>query len=571
MADLVIRGGTVVDGSGAAAVEADVVIDGDRVTAIGRHEGPAGEVIDARGKLVTPGFVDIHTHLDAQLTWDPLGSPSNLHGVTTVVVGNCGVGFAPCRPADRDYLMFLMEGVEDIPQAAMRAGLKWNWETFPEYLTALASQPLGLNVGAHLSHAPLRVYAMGERGATDAPASDEELALMQQCVREAMRAGALGFATGRTTMHRTPAWDPVPGTFADRRELEALTTALGESGTGVFELVPYGGAGEDAEGCVREFEWMEPLARASGRPFSLALIQNMGYREAWRDALAKTAEARARGARIVPQTAVRSVGVLMACGIAISPLSLFPAAGEMLEKPVDEQRRMIRDPALQARLRDSIAQTSGDILGGMATLDWVFPLEDRGVLAYETSPERSVAGIARRLGKRPLDVVLDLLIEHELRNFFLVPLFNCDLEAAGEMLTSPLTTIGLGDSGAHTTQTSDAGYATFVLGYWVRQRKLLSIESAVRKLTSDLAALWGLRDRGTLRPGAFADVNVIDLDRIDLRLPEIRHEFPAGATHLHQGAVGYDATIVNGQVLMRDGRHSGAYPGRVVRNAACGA
>ena len=256
--DLVIRGGTIVDGTGAPPFEGDVAIEGDRITAIGTIGEAGREEIDARGLLVTPGFIDVHTHLDAQITWDPLGAPSNLHGVTSIVVGNCGVGFAPCKPKDRDYLMFLMEGVEDIPQAALRAGLRWNWETFPEYLDALAAQPLGLNVGAHLSHAPLRIYAMGERGAGDTPPNDTELAEMRLSVCEALRAGALGFATGRTTMHRTPAWDPVPGTFAARRELDALAGALAEEGVGVFELVPYGGAGEDAGGVVEGVRVADP-------------------------------------------------------------------------------------------------------------------------------------------------------------------------------------------------------------------------------------------------------------------------------------------------------------------------
>lgn len=565
-ADLVIRGGTVVDGTGAMAFEADVAVRGDRIAVVGKYDGPAAEVIDARGKIVTPGFIDIHTHLDAQITWDPLGSPSNLHGVTSIIVGNCGVGFAPCKEKDRDYLMFLMEGVEDIPQAALRAGLRWNWETFPEYLAALSQLPLGLNVGAHLSHAPLRVYAMGERGATDAPATDGELALMRRHVREAMQAGALGFDTGRTTMHRTPAWDPVPGTFADRRELSAIAGALAEARVGVFELIPYGGAGEDAAGFEREFEWMVPVAREAARPISMSLIQNLKYPEVWREVLRRADAATGQGARIVPQVAVRSVGILLGFGSALSPLSLFPAAFDLFDKPVAELRVRLRDPAVRATLVASLAESSGDILGGMARIEHVFPLDETGVLAYETGPDKSVAAIGARLGKHAGEVMLDLILEHDFRNFFLIPLYNSDLEAAGEMLTHPSSTIGLGDSGAHTSQTSDAGFATFLLAYWARYRKRMPLERAVHKLTAELAQMWGLRGRGVLRAGAYADINVIDYDRLDLLLPEVRHDLPAGAPHFHQGAVGYTATIVNGQVLMRDGVHSGSYPGVVLRN-----
>jgi N-acyl-D-amino-acid deacylase len=564
--DLVIRGGTVIDGTGAPPFEADVVVDGDRIAAVGKHDGPAGDVIEAKGKIVTPGFIDVHTHLDAQITWDPLGSPSNLHGVTSVIVGNCGVGFAPCRPQDRDYLMFLMEGVEDIPRAALKAGLRWDWETFPEYLEALARQPLGLNVGAHLSHAPLRVYVMGERGATDTPATDDELALMQQHVRASMQAGALGFDTGRTTVHRTPAWDPVPGTFADRRELNALASALGQSGTGVFELIPYGGAGEDAHGFEKEFDWMVPVARECGRPISLSLIQNLKYPDVWREVIERATVANQGGARIVPQVAVRSVGILLGFGTSLSPLSMFPAAADLIGKPIEEQRVLLRDPAVRARLSASIGETSGDILGGMARIENVFPLEDIGVRTYVTTPDRSIVGIGKQLGKHPLQVMLDLIVEHDLRNFFIVPLFNHDLEAAGAMLANPLTTIGLGDSGAHTSQTSDSGFPTFTLAYWVRQRKLLSLPQAVKKLTSDLAHLWGIRGRGVVRPSAYADLNVIDFDRVDLRLPEVHHDLPTGAPHLHQGARGYAATVVNGKILMRDGQHTGALPGIVLRN-----
>jgi N-acyl-D-aspartate/D-glutamate deacylase len=565
-ADLVIAGGTIVDGTGGPAYQADVVVEGDRIAAIGRHRGDARERIDARGAIVTPGFIDVHTHLDAQLTWDPLGSPSAAHGVTSVIVGNCGVGFAPCRPADRDYLMFLMEGVEDIPRAAMKAGVPWEWESFGEYLAALGRRPLGLNVGAHVSHAPLRIYAMGERGASDAPASDAELATMRACVDEALRAGALGLATGRTTMHRTPAGDPVPGTFADRRELDALAGALAEFGTGVLETVPLGAAGEDAQGFAKDCEWMVPVALATGRPISVGLTQHVAYPDVWRDSLRRVEQAAARGARIAPQVAARSVGLLLGFGASLSPLLLFPAGRELLGRPAAEQRDAMRSAELRARLVASARAGEGAILGPMASVDCVFPLEGRGVLAYETPPERSLAARARAQGRHWSEVALDHLLATELRGFLLLALFNLDLEAAAQMLEHPLTHIGLGDSGAHTSQTCDASYATFVLAYWVRERRRLSLERAVRKLCFDPAHTWGLHGRGILRRGAAADLNVIDLERLDLELPELRHEFPTGAPHFAQGARGYLATVVNGVVLMRDGRHTGALPGRVLRN-----
>ena len=565
-ADLVIRGGTIVDGSGGPAYTADIAVVGDRIASIGKHTGPAADEIDARGKIVTPGFVDVHTHLDAQLTWDPLGSPSNQHGVTSAVVGNCGVGFAPCKPADRDYLMFLMEGVEDIPRAAMKEGIEWGWESFPEYLACLAKMPLGLNVGAHISHAPLRIFAMGEKGATDAPASDDELAIMRDGVIGAMRAGALGFATGRTTMHRTPTWDPVPGTFADRRELDTIARALADYGSGVFELVTLGAAGEDAAGFDKDYEWMLPVALESARPMSFGLIQNLAYPDVWKGILDKVERAAEKGARIVPQVAVRSVGILMGLGTSISPLTMFPAGFELIAKSFDEQLAALRDPSFRAQAVESMRGSTGDILGGMATLKHVFPLNGRGVRAYETDPERSIVALSERTGKPVAEIIIDHLLETQGKGFFLVPLFNPDLDAAGAMLAHPLTGIGLGDSGAHTSQTCDASYSTFLLAYWVRERKLFGIERAIRKLAFDPALMWGLHDRGLLRHGAYADVNVIDLDRLDITLPELRHEFPAGAPHLTQGSVGYDATIVNGKVLMRGGQHTGALPGTVLRN-----
>jgi N-acyl-D-aspartate/D-glutamate deacylase len=564
--DLVIRGGTVVDGTGRPPVETDVVVAGDRIAGVGAYTGPVVRAIDARGKIVTPGFVDVHTHLDAQIIWDPRAAVSVEHGVTSVVVGNCGVGFAPCRPQDRDYLMFLMEGVEDIPQAALRAGLTWEWETFPEYLDALARRPASVNVGAHLSHAPLRVYAMGERGATDARPTDEELARMRACIGEALRAGALGVATGRTTMHRTPGGDPVPGTFADRRELDMIGAALREAGTGVFQLVPYGGGGEDPEGFAREYEWLLPVAQATGRPFSVVTTQHLKYPDGWKEVFRLAEAAAQEGADIRPQVAARSVGILIGSGISVSPLLLFPAAGDLLGKSLDETRRLLQDPALRAHLVDSFDETNAEVLGGLARLENVFPLEGNGVLAYDVAPDRSVVAVGRRQRKHPGQVILDLMLAHDLENFFILPLFNVDLDVAASMLEHPRSTIGLGDAGAHTTQTCDVGFPTFMLAYWVRERQRFSLEQAVRMLTLDVADVWGLPGRGVIRQGACADLNVIDLDRLDLEFPEVHHDLPTGAPNLWQGAKGYVSTIVNGTIVMEGGTHTGALPGTVLRN-----
>ena len=565
-ADLAIRGGTVVDGSGRAAFEADVVVTGDRITEIvTRYDGAAREVIDARGKVVTPGFVDIHTHLDAQLTWDPLGAPACWHGITSVVVGNCGVGFAPCRPHDRDYLMFLMEGVEDIPRAALAAGMRWTWESFGGYLDALATAGLGVNAGAYVAHAPLRIYAMGERGVVDTPPSDAELAIMASAVDEAIATGALGVSTGRTTMHRTPAGDAVPGTFADERELLALAAPLARRGAGIFQVVPYGAAGEAAEGFARDLPLIATIARTSKRPLTVALTQARQYPDVWRDSLARIDGAVGPDVRIVPQVAPRSIGLVLGMHGLLSPLLLFPAAGDLLDKRPEELRALLRDVELRRRLAESV-DPSGEIMAGMATLDRVFPITKPGAASYETTPERSVAGIAARRGVLPGQVILDELVASDLARLFMIALYNFDMEAAGAMLAHPLTVPGLGDAGAHTSQTCDVGVPTFMLAYWVRRRRAMTLEQAVRKLTSAPASAWGIRDRGLIRAGWLADLNVIDLDRLDLGMPEVRHDLPTGATNLSQRATGYDATIVNGTVLMREGEHTGALPGRVLRN-----
>lgn len=565
-ADLVIRGGTVIDGSGGAARDADVVVQGDRIASVGPYDGPAAAEIDARGKIVTPGFVDVHTHLDAQFTWDRLGTPSCWHGVTSVVVGNCGVGFAPCRPADRDYLMFLMEGVEDIPRDALAAGMRWEWESFGQYLDALGRDGTGLNVGAYVGHAPLRVWAMGTRAASEEAPSDAELATMSAAVDEAIAAGALGVSTGRTTMHRAPDGEAVPGTYAARRELAALIAPLARRKAGLLQVVPFGAAGEAQEGFARDLAEIVWATRETGRPASVTLTQSRHYPETWREDLAAVEAAVRGGAQIVPQVAPRSIGLLLGFGGLLSPLLLFPEAGDLFGKPDEEVLAALRDPSLRRRLAAGM-DPSGEIMAGMTTLDRVFPLDDPSVRGYETDRSRSVVGRAAARGVLPGEIILEALADSELRRLFMVALYNFDLDAARTMITHALTVPGLGDAGAHTSQTCDVGVPTFLLAYWVRERRALTLEAAVHKLTHATARVWDLKDRGLIRPGAFADLNVIDFDRLDLDLPEVRHDLPGGAPNLSQRARGIEATVVNGTVLMRGGEHTGALPGRVLRGA----
>jgi N-acyl-D-amino-acid deacylase len=566
--DLVIRGGFVVDGSGRPGFEADVAVADGRIIGVGRYdEGPAAEVIDARGKLVTPGFIDIHTHLDAQITWDPLGAPSCYHGVTSVVMGNCGVGFAPCRVADRDYLMFLMEGVEDVPRAAMAAGIPWEWESFGEYYRYLDSISLGLNVGAHVGHCALRIHAMGERGATEERAGPDDLAAMQGALREAMAAGALGVSTSRTTGHKTPAGDAVPGTFADPTELHALAAVLADCNAGVFELAPFGAVGEAAGGTLGELRWMEDVARVSRRPVMFGLVQNQNQPDGWRDVLAGVEAARARGADVIPQVSVRGVGILL-CTETLSPLLVFPAAGDYLHLSKAELLDALRTPDVRRALCASLDGADGKILAGYARIDTVFEWRDEGELSYETERPNSIAAEAERTGRPFGEVLIDRMLARRLDGFFYIPIFNQDLAAVRSMLTHPAAVIGLGDSGAHTGQICDASVPTFTLAYWVRRRRVLGLEDTVKRLTFDPALLYGIRGRGLVRRGWSADLNVIDLDRLGVREPEVRHDFPTGARHLSQRANGYAATIVNGRVVMRDGVHTGALPGRVLRNEA---
>jgi N-acyl-D-aspartate/D-glutamate deacylase len=568
MHDLVIRGGTVVDGTGAQARTADVAVDGGVVTAIGTA-GPAHREIDADGALVTPGFVDIHTHYDGQVTWDPLLTPSCWHGVTTVVMGNCGVGFAPVRPGSEEWLIQLMEGVEDIPGTALAEGITWGWESFPEYLDVLERMPRALDVATQVPHGAVRAYVMGERGARNEPATPDEIEAMAALVKDGIAAGALGFSTSRTIMHRAVDGEPVPGTFAAEDELFGIGAALGDLGTGLFELAPAGVMGEDMAAPAREVDWMRRLSTAMGRPVSFVLVQHDHAPDQWRDLLRLATEANAAGADLRAQVAARPLNMLIGFQ-TFHPFSWRPTYQRLAELPLDERVAQLRRPEVRDAIlaepsvnEDPIAQFVA------ASLDKIFPMGEPP--DYEPPADRSVRAIAAREGRRDEEVLYDLMLQHdgrELLMFALLGYSRGNLDDLREMLVHPDAGLGLSDGGAHCGVICDASATTFMLTHWARDRsrgERLALETVVQKMTSDTARLYGLGDRGVLAPGRRADLNVIDFDALRLDLPQLVHDLPGGARRLVQQAHGYLATVVAGEVTFRDGEDTGARPGRLVR------
>jgi len=575
MHDLVIRGGTLVDGTGGEPFEGDVAMDGGRIAAVGRVAARGREEIDARGRLVTPGFVDVHTHFDGQVTWDPLLTPSCWHGVTTVVMGNCGVGFAPARPEERAYLIGLMEGVEDIPGTALAEGIEWAWESFPEYLDALARRRTAIDVGAQIAHGPLRFYVMGERGASNEPARADDVARMAALVREAVAAGALGFSTSRTIVHRAITGEPVPGTFAAEDELFGIGRALGGLGAGIFELAPAGALGEDLAAPEREVDWMRRLSRETRRPITFALNQNDVDPSLWRRLLERVDEAAAEGADLRPQVGSRATTLLIGHQ-TFHPFQYKPSHAPLADLPLPERVARLRDPALRARLLAEAPRFDDPRLMVVHTLianrlDRVYPLGDPP--DYEPGPEDSIAAMAAREGRDPFDVLYDRLLEQEGRALLMLAILNYsdgDLEPVRTMLEHPRSAFGLGDAGAHCGAICDASMTTFLLTHWARDRRRgpkLPLARAVRKMTRETAELYGLRDRGLLAPGKKADANVIDFDALALEAPVMVRDLPAGGRRLVQRARGYEATIVSGVVTMRHGEPTGALPGRLVRGA----
>ena len=560
--DLVISNGTVVDGTGAASFRADVAVDGDRIVAVGRVDASgAKRRIDAEGRIVTPGFVDLHSHLDAQIGWDPLMSSSCWHGVTSVVMGNCGMTFAPLRPGGQAVLANYMESVEDIPASSILAGLAWNWETYGEYLDAVDVLPKGINAGGYVGDVALRTYVCGDAACdADYAASDEQLAQMAQLVDEAIRAGALGYSISRSLTHRVPDGRWVPGTWSDPREFLAIAEPLGRLGRGVLDCAPRFNETDGSTSRVdEEMAWIAELSRRTGRPFTFNLTQMQSLGDHYRRVLELSDEANRDGAQLRPQTTPRSIGVLFSLA-ANSLLDNFATYAPL--RPLDLAGRLaaIRSAEVRAGLIAEAATLPTESYGRM------FLMTPATGAKYVYGPGDSILERSAALGLSPIEWYLDELDRSDGLAVVNWPVLNQDFGAIEELLLAPVTVMGLADAGAHATQIMDASQPTFFLSHWVRDRGLLSIEDGVRRLTSDTANLIGFRDRGVVRPGAFADLNVIDLDGMWLDVPEIRHDFPAGSARFVQRATGIDHTIVNGAHFLDHGEHTGELAGRLLRS-----
>ena len=569
MHDLLIRAGTIVDGSGAPAFTADVAIDDGRITAVGKVGGSARRTLDADGLLVMPGFVDVHTHYDGQATWDPLLTPSCFHGVTTVVMGNCGVGFAPMQPDQRAFLIEMMEGVEDIPGSVLAEGVDWGWESFPDYLCALERKPHIMDVGTQLPHAALRYYVMGERGAAREPATAQDLERMASLTEGALRAGSLGFSTSRSLLHKTAQGAYVPNYGAAKHELEAIGAGMKRAGCGVLQLL------SDFPEVDPEFDLLLDWVRASGhRPLSFTLVQRVEYPGQWRTLLQRIDDAQRGGFQVRGQVAPRAVGLILGLQATLHPFMAKPSYAAIAHLPLPERVARMRDPQLRARiLAEAVDAMPGHIPGLMikvlAQLDRVYALGDPP--DYEPPPEASVAARAARLGVDPMELMYDLLLERDGRELLFAPAANYvegDYEAVRTMLGHPHTVVGLGDGGAHCGSICDGSFPTYLLTHWTRDRtrgERFPLEFAVQRYTRAPAELIGLHDRGLIAPGMKADLNLVDHANLALAPPTIVHDLPAGGRRLMQKARGYVATVVSGEVVIDYDRATGALPGRLLR------
>ena len=563
MVDLVIRNGTVIDGTGGDPFEADVAVEGGRIVGIGKVSARGKEEIDARGKIVTPGFVDPHSHYDAQASWSSRITPSSWHGVTTTLIGNCGVGFAPCEPENRAMLVRLMEGVEDIPEPVLTEGLAWNWRDFPSFLDALDQRPYDIDIATQVPHAAVRVHVMGKRGVDREPATPAEARAMAVIAAEGIKAGALGFSTSRTINHKTKAGAHIPTLDADEAELSAIAQALRGVGAGWMQVI------SDFNDAEPEFAMLRRLVEQAGRPMAITILQRDAKPEEWRQITGWIADANRSGLPMLGQVLTRPTGIILGFEISQNPFSGRPSHDLIADLPFAEKLAALRQPDLRARI---LAEECADpvLRRRVSRWDRIFPMAASP--DYEPRPEHSIAARATQMGRDPADLAYDLLLENNGKTLLYRPLSNYtygNLDTVHDMLAHDATIVGLGDGGAHVGILSDASALSTLLTHWTRDRagKKFSLPWAVKRISHDSAAAIGLHDRGVIAAGKKADLNVIDYDRLRVHAPEVVYDLPAGGRRLIQRADGYEATIVSGVPVYREGQETGALPGSLIRGA----
>ncbi len=568
MHDMVIRGGTIVDGTGAARFTGDIAIDNGLISQVGKVSGSGKEEIDATGMIVAPGWVDVHTHYDGQATWDQEMAPSSWHGVTTVVMGNCGVGFAPAKPDRHEWLISLMEGVEDIPGTALSEGMSWNWETFPEYLVELERLPRTVDIGTHVPHGAVRAYVLGDREQPGAIPTDDDIAEMSRIVEEGVRAGALGFSTSRTILHKSIDGELVPGTTATAEELIEIGRGMGRVGYGVFEMA------SDLKREWKEFEWMGALSRETGLPVTFAALQSIAKELPLHEQISEMRAQNDNGANIVAQIALRGNGIIMAWQGTVHPFRFSPVWAEIDGLPWEQQLAKLKDPEFRQRMIDTpseipdvdVADLYRIIAGG-----WMMQFEMGPDFDYEPTADDSIMARAAAAGKSGVEYAYDLLMQDDGKGFIYFPILNYadgNLDFLEALQESDDTVNSLSDGGAHCGTICDAASPTFMLQHWVRDRKRgkrISLENAVKRQCRDTAVLYGLEDRGVLAPGYLADLNIIDMDKIKLGKPWLAFDLPAGGKRLLQKADGYVCTIKSGQITFKNGECLGVYPGGLIR------
>jgi N-acyl-D-amino-acid deacylase len=560
--DLVIKNGMVIDGSGLPRYRADVGVRHGRIAMIGRIRERAREVIDADGHVVAPGFVDGHTHMDAQVFWDPLGTSSCWHGITSVVMGNCGFTLAPCPAADKHMVVRNLQRAEDIPPAAMEAGIDWAWTTFPEFLDTLESLPKGINYSGYIGHSALRTYVMGDR-AFEQPATEDDLRAMERELRDALRAGAIGFTTSRSPAHETPDGRPVASRAATWDEVRRLVGVMGELNAGIFELAGEGVDRAPGDPALREYHVrLRDLAVETGRPITFGVFSRRGVPDVWRRYLALLDETAAAGGRMFAQVHSRWLSALLSFKTQL-PFDRLPVWKELRALSLPEQRGKLRDPDVRRRLLEASGSRSDRRALGTEARDADYD----SILVFDTveGPHRTVAEVARERGQHPAETMIDLALARDLDLFFLQPIANEDQDYALELMRHPRTVTTFSDSGAHVSQLMDSSLQTHLLSHWVRAKQAFTLEQAVRMITLVPATLWGFADRGLIREGLAADLVVFDPETIAAEMPEVVDDLPAGARRLIQRTRGVAATVVNGEVLLRDGKHTGALPGQLLR------